>query len=342
MRSVTRVDAALLQGTAVRFIGSVTSGMDHLDRDYLHDRGIVWCNAAGSNADAVVDYCLTAMACWQLATGSDIRKLQVGIVGGGHTGAGLAGRLRQLGCPVLLCDPPLARQPDCQENYVPLQRINDCRVISLHVPLIRSGEFATENLIDLAFLQRLPANSLLINSSRGEVVDEAALLRQLTADAGSRRLLAVLDVWQHEPQVNPALVAAALLATPHIAGYSWKARTNAVERVCQQFMRFIAARQPAPAEFKPGTAELPQQIRPITSGQPWQVVLERLPLDKISARFQALVAQGMGPQGFDRLRKESLCRREFAELPVVASAVAATEVKLFRALGFAIMPCDHN
>jgi erythronate-4-phosphate dehydrogenase len=250
VRTRTRVDARLLDETHVRFVGSATSGIDHVDTDYLADRRIAFVHAAGTNANAVAEYVLCALAV--LAADGMVGNT-VGVVGFGHVGRRLTRRLRRLGHDVVVCDPPLARRlarrtfaetgPLAKlardECYADLDAVMAlCDVITLHVPLCCTGPDATHHMFDAGRLRRLRTGTVLVNTSRGAVVDNAAL-----EDVGpTRDLVVVHDVWEGEPELRWSLVAAdrlVRLATPHVAGYSRDAKLAAARSIHDQLCAYL-------------------------------------------------------------------------------------------------------
>ena len=230
VRSVTRVDAALLDGSAVRFVGSATSGMDHIDLDYLRRRGIAFASAPGANADSVVEYVLAALLHMATARGEALRGKTLGIVGCGRIGSRLARRAAGLGMKSLRCDPPLAEAgalgaPGAPGAYVPLDTlIRQADVLTLHVPLVQEGPHRTWHMIGRDELAAWREGAWLINTSRGAVVDNEALLESLQG-TGHRPAAVALDVWEGEPVPSPALLQRVDIATPHIAGYSYDGKT---------------------------------------------------------------------------------------------------------------------
>lgn len=232
VRSVTRVDAALLAGTSVRFVGSATAGVDHVDVPALARAGIVFAHAPGCNARAVVEYVLAA------TLGESALRGPVGVVGFGQIGRRLTTALRRLGFEVWVCDPPRAESGDCSEAFLGLPALLErCNTVSLHVPRVRQGVHGTRHLLDAEGLRRLPEGALVINTSRGDVLDNAALHAWLDAGRGE----AVLDVWEGEPNLRWPLLGHPRLriATPHIAGYTaeGKARGTAMVHaaLCEAF-----------------------------------------------------------------------------------------------------------
>lgn len=237
VRSVTKVDQQLLQGSAVKFVGTCTIGTDHLDLDYLEQQAIAWSNAPGCNARGVVDYILSSLCVLAEKTQSQWQDKTFGIVGVGQVGGRLAQVLQQLGLKVLLCDPPRARQENLHD-YVSLEQIiAECDVISLHTPLTKQGQDATWHLLNSKHLAQLKANAWLLNASRGPVIDNTALAKLLKQRTDLRL---VLDVWETEPQVDLALMAQVDIATPHIAGYSLDGKIRGTEQICHAFTEYFA------------------------------------------------------------------------------------------------------
>lgn len=256
-RSVTRVDAALVHGSALELVASATAGVDHVDRAALAQRGIAFAHAPGSNARAVVEYVVTAVL--QVASTNEptwLTRGPIGVVGFGHVGRRLTRLLRALGLQVTVSDPALQvrlaagetdpgyeDEPHLQEMpetepFVALdQLLATCPIVTLHVPLVREGPFPTHHLLTAARLDALPARALVVNTSRGGVIDDAALLCWLADRAGQ----AVLDVWEHEPQLCWELLeqAGLHLATPHIAGYTVQGKARATAMVHAAICRHL-------------------------------------------------------------------------------------------------------
>ena len=217
VRSVTRVGEDLLKGTRIRFVGSATTGTDHVDTGALRRLGIAFAHAPGSNAESVVEYVIAAMLLVASRKKESLSGKCLGIVGCGNVGGRLAARAPALGLQVLKCD-PLLDTPAVSE-YVSLGLLLEASdIVSVHVPLTCGGRHPTHRMLDAAKLRRLKKNAWLINTSRGAVVDGSALLASLKR---GQRDGAVLDVWENEPSPDVALVRACTIATPHIAGHSF-------------------------------------------------------------------------------------------------------------------------
>lgn len=235
VRSVSRVDRALLEGSRVRFVGTCTIGTDHLDLAYFAQAGIHWASAPGCNARGVVDYVLGSLMTLAEIEGVDLARRVFGVVGAGQVGGRLIKVLEGLGWEVKVCDPP--RQALEGGDYLSLEQIiEQCDVISLHTPLTWDGEQPTWHLFDEQRLNRLKPGTWLINAARGPVIDNLALRNVLLA---REDLQAVLDVWEHEPTVDVDLADLCVIATPHIAGYSLDGRQRGTAQIYQALCAFL-------------------------------------------------------------------------------------------------------
>ncbi|MCD8523137.1 MAG: 4-phosphoerythronate dehydrogenase PdxB [Saccharospirillaceae bacterium] len=234
VRSVTRVDARLLAGSRVKFVGTATIGTDHIDQAYLQEAGIGFKSAPGCNAQAVVDYVLSALSVLVDERGIGFTDVTVGIVGVGNVGLLLRRRLEEMGVTVLAVDP--FKDPEDVGELVSLDEALRADVVTLHTPLTRDGEHPTWHLIDKQRLAQMKPDASLINAGRGAVVDNAALLEHMQ---NNRDFEAILDVWENEPELDLKLMQRCLLATPHIAGYSLDGKMRGTEYVyrglCEYF-----------------------------------------------------------------------------------------------------------
>ena len=242
VRTRTRCDETLLKGSRVQFVATATIGFDHIDTAYLERAGIRWTNCPGCNAASVAQYLECSLLLLERQKGLSLQHSTIGIVGCGHVGSKVKAVAERLGMRVLVCDPPLEqqeakRQKPMANSYVSLDVIErESDVITFHVPLTRDGEYATIHMADEAFFHRLSRVPYIINTSRGEVVDNDALLAALNE---GRVRDAVIDVWEHEPQLNLQLLKRVFIGTPHIAGYSADGKVNAdnmvVDALCHHF-----------------------------------------------------------------------------------------------------------
>ena len=314
IRSKTAVTPGLLEGTPVSFVGTATAGVDHLDLDYLDARGIAWAAAQGSNANSVAEYVVAAMLHMVRRHGLLLGNLSVGIVGVGHVGRKVAEKCRALGMGVLLNDPPRARQEN-DPAFVSLDTVlAEADFVTLHVPLTSTGPFPTRHLADHRFFESLRPGALLINSSRGEVLDSDALLMAL--DRGVLRG-AVLDVWEDEPLFRMDVLDKVDLGTPHIAGYSFEGKLNGTLILYHEACGFFE--QPRRFQPAPYLPPVPDEVLDLdTRGRLDQDVL----WDAVRSAYDILEDDRMLREGavrdpamrggyFTGLRKNYPVRREF-------------------------------
>ncbi len=236
IRSITRIDEQLLQGTSVKFVGSATAGLDHIDVPYLNRSGIRFSNAPGGNAESVVEYVLSALFVIAFSRQYSIFDATLGVIGCGQIGSRLSARAKALGLRVLENDPPLQRKAEQRglfHHYVSLDTIlAQSDIISLHVPLTSGCLDATDGLIGAGSLDSMRPGTWLVNTARGGIVNERDLMRIM--DQGVGREL-VMDVWENEPNPNSVLQARTSIATPHIAGYSRDAKLSSTRMIFDAF-----------------------------------------------------------------------------------------------------------
>lgn len=261
VRTRTKCNAQLLEGSKVKVIASATIGTDHIDRAWCQSHNIALFNAPGCNSGGVLQYFLTALfkclstrELWQkflnsapdagsaAAGAAESAPFTVGVIGVGNVGSKVAAACESLGFEVLRNDPPKERQQtlaynsgylrivDFKDYYSLDYLLENSDVVTLHVPL----DETTRGMADASFFARMKPGAIFINSSRGEVVDEAALLANLHKLAA-----VVLDVWVGEPNINKELLQSAFIATPHIAGYSAEGKIKGTQMAVEAIRRYM-------------------------------------------------------------------------------------------------------
>ena len=234
LRSDLRIDADLLRLCSPTFVGCPAVGTDHVDFDYLQERGIAFAHAPGCNSDSVRDYVMAALLLLATREGRSLSGLTLGVVGVGRIGQRVAAAASALGLKVLLNDPPRARrEPDF--DSLPLDQLMEADFLSLHVPLTLRAEDRTHHLFDRRRLSRMESGTVLINSSRGAVVDGVALKVELQKG----RLKAVLDVWENEPSIDCELLELVQIGTPHVGGQTIEAKERGTEVIFQACCRHL-------------------------------------------------------------------------------------------------------
>jgi len=327
IRTATRVDESLLSGTPVRFVGSTSIGTDHMDLDWLEKNGIAWANAPGCNADSTAQYTLAmiALACERLGRG--LTGLTAAVIGCGNVGSRVKALLQQLGLSVVANDPPLADAG--KSGLVPLEQALAQDIVCLHVPLTTDGPYPTRGMIDRDVLARMHDKALLVNTSRGNVVQGQALLDELQAG----RIHAALDVWPGEPRMDARLLHATTVATPHVAGYSADGKLRGTLMVYRAFCRW-AGLQPV---ADPAIPEGPPELR-IPAGQ--DALASALDaacfVRRHDSEMRALadLPGDLRAAQFDRLRRDYPLRRDFSAWAVYCEDDASTQT--LRRLGFCV------
>ncbi len=228
IRSTTKVNRQLLDGTQIKLVATATSGTDHIDNDYLDKAGVSFSDAKGSNANSVAEYVIYSILKWALNKEVELKKVPIGIIGFGCIGKLVAAFAYELGLKVFVNDPPLREEgfnfPDYCIYLELKELISNSRIVTNHVPLERNGKWPTLNLINRDLLESMPSGSFLIHASRGWVVNENSLFERINRGYVN----AVVDVWTSEPFYNKELANLSLIATPHIAGYSFEGKLNGV------------------------------------------------------------------------------------------------------------------
>jgi erythronate-4-phosphate dehydrogenase len=232
VRSETKVDADLMEGSRIKFVGTVTIGTDHVDEKYLRNNGIKFVSAPGSNSNSVGEYVTAALLELACVGGFELRGKTLGIVGVGNVGRKVWRKAEALGMRVLLNDPPLERTGSKYPLHS-LDELMEADIVTLHVPLTRTGTDATFHLFDEQRISMMKPGAMLINTSRGAVVETEALKKALDR---KRLSASVIDVWEKEPRIDASLLDLVTIGTPHIAGYSLDGKVNALrmnyEAVC--------------------------------------------------------------------------------------------------------------
>ena len=333
VRTVTLIDAGLLRGTPVEFVGSATIGTDHVDLEYLRDAGIAFSNAAGCNAEAVSEYVVSGLFELSRRMGFDPLGMCAGIVGFGNVGKRLKHKFDALGIESRVCDPPLEESGQSPQAFVDLDTlIGECDLVSLHTPLTRDGGHPTFHLFDAARLGALSRDCLLVNTARGEVDNDALL--EVCGKRDDLRLF--IDTWEREPLVSRPLLRRVDLATPHIAGYSIEGRLRGVQMVLDAAARHFGW---TPgwhmSRCLPPSRELPL---PPAGGGPlfWQALFRRhFDIARDHQAMQAGLDLADSDRGayFDSLRRVYADRLEYPRFEVNREAAGAFSAVLSE-LGF--------
>lgn len=329
IRTRTNCNATLLEGTAVRFIATATIGYDHIDTDYCKSREITWVNVPGCNSASVQQYITAALVTLAFNNDYNLSEKTLGIIGVGNVGSKVQKAAAILGMKVKLNDPPRA-QKEGKSCFVSLDEILETSdIITIHIPLNNTGPDKTLHLFDTELIGKMKANSWLINSSRGEVVETEALKIALSTGKLSG---AVLDVWEKEPEIDPALLSQAYISTPHIAGYSIDGKAKGTSQVVQALSLFFGLPL---HDFYPLVLPEPSVPEIMIEGAGkssfeivYEAVLHTYPIMKDHILLQR------SPATFEQQRGQYPVRREFSSYTVSLSNGKPRAIDMLVKLGF--------
>jgi erythronate-4-phosphate dehydrogenase len=347
VRTVTPVNAALLENSKIRFVGTATIGFDHVDANYLKSRGIGFANAAGCNANSVAEYIVAGLL--SVATGHklDLSKMTLGVVGVGNVGRLVVTKAQVLGLKVLKCDPP-RRRAEGDGHFVSFSEIVSASdIISFHVPLTMKGEDSTYHMCGSAMLAHMKRNAFIFNTSRGAVVDGHSLGQALKQ---GRIAGVLLDVWEGEPLVGVELLKIVDIGTPHIAGYSLDGKANATMLTFRALVNYFGLSQ----QWQPSDLTLPEKhtihiedTPQVSSGDSiyeqeilLRVVKQAYDIERDDAAMRHSLTGLNDPQerakAYDALRHNYPLRREFPAYEVKLSGQTARLEGKLKALGFKV------
>lgn len=336
VRSVTPVSAALLEGTPVRFVASATTGTDHVDLRYLRDHAIGFAHAPGSNANSVAEYVVAAIMQCASARGVRVENLTLGIVGVGNVGSRVLALARALGMRCLLNDPP-KKNATGSDAFVSLKHLlAGSDIVTLHVPLVSSGPHPTHYLANSEFFSLMKKDAAVVNTSRGDVLDEQAL-------RDNRRHLGyvVLDVWNNEPAPDTRTIEICDLATPHIAGYSYDGKVLGTEMIYDAACSYFFKEK----QWQPSMASHNTKPKPVPAKSHGDPVAEAInfayPILEDDALFRKILSIDRKKRGevFDEMRTDYPKRFEFCNYVVAAgSDMPASTAAVLAGLGFTMSP----
>ncbi len=337
IRSTTRVNRELLEGSRVRFVGTATIGTDHMDIPWLERAGIRWCSAAGCNANSVAEYVTAALLTLAVRRGLTLRGRTIGVVGVGNVGRRVVEKARALGLRVLQNDPPRARREGAA-GFVELGALlAESDIVTLHVPLEKGGADPTWQMAGHGFFERMKKGAIFINAARGALVNSDELMA-----AQDRGILSavVLDTWEGEPAYRTDVLSRVDLATPHIAGHSFEGKVMGTVMVYREACRFLGV--PADWCHEPLMPPAPvPEVEVAGGGRSLEATLHEvvrrvydIEADDARLRAGAGLDDARRAAHFDELRKNYPERREFPCTRVRLTEADPAVPEILRGLGF--------
>lgn len=335
VRTVTRITESLLEGSGVRFVATATSGHDHVDTEYLRRRGIGFARAPGCNARSVAEYVLSSLFVVAEQRQVNLAEKYVGIIGCGFAGSAVLALLDTLGIRSRVYD-PLLQNSGTNIRLHAFDEVIASDIITLHVPLTEQGAYPTRNMVDRQFLARLKPGAILLNTSRGEIADEQALMEFLDANPANSL---VMDVWHNEPWINTSLLRRAAIATPHIAGYSTDAKIRGTWTVFKETCRFFGITcpvsvLPVPPAGRMNRIEMNGTDSDMDVVQAAVLAAYDVRADSAGLRQVLLLDEDARGDFFSGLRNNYPLRREFPALTVALAAQAGPLRRTLTGLGF--------
>ena len=314
IRSVTKVNEALLaKANKLKFVGTATAGMDHVDQDLLAKRGIFFTAAPGCNKVGVAEYVVSVLMVLSQQQGFSIFDKTVGIIGAGQVGSYLQQCLTGLGLNVLINDPPKQAEGDTRE-FTPLDTLlEQADVITVHTPITKDGQWPTHHMFDEAVLNQLRGDQILINAARGPIVDNNALKARLAKQDG---FTAALDVFEFEPQVDADLLPLVAFTTPHVAGYGLEGKARGTTMIFNSYCEFLGNELRANASDLLPVAPIPCMHLDRAWDEAALFTLTQTIYDvrKDDALFRREIPK---PGAFDKMRKQYWDRREYSAVTLV-------------------------
>lgn len=313
-RSITEVNESLLKGSSVKFVGTATIGTDHIDLDYLAANNIVFADAKGCNSDAVAEYVFNALFRIANEQGFLLRNKSIGIIGVGNIGSRIERIATAIGMKVFKNDPPLERAGGI--GFLPLDKVLQADILTFHVPLNKAGIDNTVHLLGVDELNSLKDNTILINASRGAVVDNTALLSVLN----KKKLTVVLDVWEDEPNINTELLCKVKFGSPHAAGYSLEGKINGTKMMYNALCNYLGKT----SQWSPDVP-VPEDntIKLDTSAEPENEVFRLLnhvyDIREDDKRLREIFKADNKAAYFDKLRKDYPLRRELTNYTTITN-----------------------
>ncbi len=329
VRSITKVNSELLRKRPVKFVGTATIGLDHIDVEYLKDRDIEFVSAPGSNSNSVSEYIACALLYAANKLSLNLENLTLGIIGVGNVGSKVASKAQVLGMKVLLNDPPLFEKTG-DTKYRSIQELMaNCDILTFHVPLERQGKYPTHHMIDKSFLENLKKCPIIINTSRGGVMDTETVKSALMRSNISQT---ILDVWENEPDIDTEMLKMTLIGTPHIAGYSFDGKVNGTFMIYNSLCQYLNKK----AKWNPQDF-LPESNCPVIKvNELREVVSQVYDIEKDDSKLRRIINIAAEKQGiyFDSLRKNYPVRREFFNTEILFEKEDSQLANILSGIGF--------
>ena len=336
-RSTTKVNAELLDGSRIRFAGTATIGIDHMDTEYLEKNNIAWCHAPGCNANSVSEYVTAGLLYLADKHNFSLQDKTIGVIGVGNVGRLVVRKANALGMRVLQNDPPRQRVEN-SDDFADLDQIlKEADIITMHVPLTDNGIDATYHLADKSFFRKVKPGLIFIDAARGPVVDTPALINAIDTGAVPH---CIMDTWEGEPDLPQELLNKVDIGTPHIAGHSYEGKVTGTIMVYEAACEFLGVHpsfDPQPFMPSPMVPEIFINADKMTDEQALHAIVSKVyDIKKDDEKLRGISDKNGNDRKlyFDNLRKTYPMRREFRFSRVIGRNMSASLKHKISTLGF--------
>ncbi len=313
VRSVTQVNEALLNNTPVKFVASATAGFNHIDLNYLKENQIGFARAPGSNAISAAEYVFTGICLWAKENQKTLSEQSIGLIGCGNVGSRVKQLCEMAGLSYVINDPPLEDKGQSTYQFSSIEEALNCDIVTLHTPLSTTGKHPTFHLLNKQRIDSLRPKTLFINASRGETVEEPALLSRMN---NKNDITLILDVWENEPKINLEMLQHTFIGTPHIAGYSIDGKIRGTEMIYNAVCDFLGKTP----QWSANQIDFKENIKPVIDNDQIKnnadQVLTAYDIRSDDRNLKKILNNpSLADENyFDKLRKNYPPRREFSTL----------------------------
>lgn len=297
VRSTTDCNETLLNNTKVKFVGTATAGIDNLDLDYLESNNIKWTNAAGSNSISVAEFVTLSIQSWLIVNLFDITNMKIGIIGFGNIGKKVGKIFEKYSKSILVSDPFVKDVSIKNTQIRNLEEVlSESDIITFHVPLIKNGNHPTFNILGSHNIDLVKKTTLIVNTSRGGVIDENSLLQNIS----SKNL--IFDVWENEPNIDTEFASKLFLSTPHIAGHSFEGKLRGTLMMIEQLENYLGVNIDKSEIMKEMNKSTKKELSKLSFFELYNRLKNNLQLSETNNQFKRIL-ENFDSGKFNNLRK---------------------------------------
>jgi erythronate-4-phosphate dehydrogenase len=335
IRSVTIVDKSLLENTPVKFVGTTTIGLDHIDTRYLENNKIAYASSPGCNANSVAEYITAGLLKIAFDQKFELKQKSIAIIGYGNIGSKVARIARSFGMQTLINDPPLQRNTE-QLFFTSYSEALKADIITFHVPLNMKGIDKTYHMLSDSQLQNFRSDKIILNSSRGSVLSDVDLKKFLL----KKKNTVLLDVWENEPDIDTELLHLIKIGSPHVAGYSYEGKVNGTIMIYEALCKYLNLTPKWQPDYPKITNSIIDYHEMETLEKSLSSIISRIyNIEFDDSNFRKILSLNKDERGsyFDMLRKDYPVRREFSNYSIRIKANLKREIYILKALRFKLI-----